>query len=208
MGRHTGRREHNGQPRYRWTRGPFTKVRALLAGGLVLGIGVAGTLAAWTDPEYSRGEFTASVFGIVGNTGTGFAEHTTNASAAQMTFGATAMSPGSLAYGYLDVRTTTASTVGGTLTLTGSTPAGAAAITDYLTYRVAVVPTGTTCASATYSGTAVSAGSVFAPATATVPSAGSTIRRFCFQVQLATTTPNTAQGQSGTITWQVTGSSD
>lgn len=207
MGRHSLSQVRRRRTHRRST-GPFTKARALLAGGMVLGIGVAGTLAAWTDPEYAAGEFTASTFGIVGDTGSGFAEHSTSANAAHMTFGATAMSPGSIAYGYLDVRTTTASTVGGTVTLTGSTPAGSTAITGNLTYRVAVVPAGTTCSSATYSGTAVSASSVFSPANATVSAAGADVRRFCFRVQLSTSTPNSAQGQSGTITWQITGSSN
>ncbi|GAB3666026.1 hypothetical protein GCM10027591_15110 [Zhihengliuella somnathii] len=179
----------------------------MLAGCLVLGIGVAGTLAAWTDPEYASGEFTASTFGIVGDAGAGFAEHATSGSAAQMTFGANAMSPGSTAYGHLDVRTTTASTVGGTVTLTESTPGGSTAITGNLTYSVAVVPAGTTCSTATYSGTAVGASTVFAPATATVPAGGAGVSRFCFRVQLANNTPNSAQGQSGSITWRVTGSS-
>ncbi|WP_408605753.1 SipW-dependent-type signal peptide-containing protein [Leucobacter salsicius] len=33
----------------------FTRVRAVLAGALVLGVGGSLTLAAWTDTEYAAG---------------------------------------------------------------------------------------------------------------------------------------------------------
>ena len=36
--------------------------RALLAGGLVLGVGATATLAAWNDSEVATGSFAASVF--------------------------------------------------------------------------------------------------------------------------------------------------
>ncbi|GHD04292.1 SipW-dependent-type signal peptide-containing protein [Zhihengliuella salsuginis] len=200
MGRHTARR----------SRPALLRVRAVLAGALVLGVGATITLAAWTDSEYATSGFTASVFGLVGDSGSGFAEHPTTATAAQLTFstGAGAMSPGSIVHGRLDVRTTAASTVGGNVALSSSTPGGASAITNNLTYRVAVVDTATTCASAAYSGTPVAASSVFSPAAGTVAAAAGNVRRFCFEVRLATSTPNNAQGQSGTITWQVTGTSN
>ncbi|RZU60854.1 SipW-dependent-type signal peptide-containing protein [Zhihengliuella halotolerans] len=199
MGRHTS-----------LNRPALLRIRAVLAGALVLGVGTTLTLAAWTDSEHAQSDFTASVFGIQGDPGTGYAEHSTSGTAAQLTFGtaASAMSPGSVVHGRLDVRTTAASTVGGTVALSASTPSGATAITNNLTYRVAVVDTATSCAAATYSGTAVPASSVFSPAQATVAAAAGNARRFCFEVRLATGTPNNAQGQSGNITWQVTGTSD
>lgn len=40
------------------------KVKALLAGGLVLGVGAAVTLAAWTDQEWAEGIFGAGSFNI------------------------------------------------------------------------------------------------------------------------------------------------
>lgn len=186
------------------------RLRAVLAGALVLGVGATLTLAAWTDSEHATADFAASVFGIEGDPGTGYAEHPESGTAAQLTFGAGAgaMSPGSVVHGGLDVRTTAASTVGGTVALTSSTPGGATVITDNLTYRVAVVAPATACASAAYSGTAVPASSVFSPAEATVAAAAGDARRFCFEITLAAGTPNDAQGASGSITWQVTGTSD
>ena len=61
------------------------RLRAVLAGGLVLGIGTTATLAAWNDSEYATTTVTASRFGIVGNTNGGaFTEHATSAAAATM----------------------------------------------------------------------------------------------------------------------------
>ncbi|MGO2139648.1 MAG: SipW-dependent-type signal peptide-containing protein [Leucobacter sp.] len=55
--------EDSAQSRRGWT-----KARALLAGGLVLGVGAAVTLAAWTDNEWVRGVFGTGTFGIEGST--------------------------------------------------------------------------------------------------------------------------------------------
>lgn len=43
------------------------KVRAILAGGLVLGIGAAVTLAAWNDSDFAKGTFAAGVFNLEGS---------------------------------------------------------------------------------------------------------------------------------------------
>lgn len=56
-----------------------TRVKAVLAGGLVLGLGAAMTLAAWTDQEFATGSFTAGHFNLVGSpTGSGFTDHATS----------------------------------------------------------------------------------------------------------------------------------
>jgi predicted ribosomally synthesized peptide with SipW-like signal peptide len=44
-----------------------TKAKAILAGGLVLGVGAAITLAAWTDTEWATGNFSTGQFGIEGS---------------------------------------------------------------------------------------------------------------------------------------------
>ena len=43
------------------------RARAILAGGLVLGIGAAITLAAWNDSEFATGTFTSGQFNLVGS---------------------------------------------------------------------------------------------------------------------------------------------
>jgi predicted ribosomally synthesized peptide with SipW-like signal peptide len=78
------------------------KVRAILAGGLVLGIGAAVTLAAWNDSEFAEGVFTSGGFNLEGNiTGEAgaFAEHATTGSAASLTFTSPQVNAANLAPG-------------------------------------------------------------------------------------------------------------
>ncbi|MBB5642527.1 SipW-dependent-type signal peptide-containing protein [Cryobacterium roopkundense] len=52
------------------------KARALLAGGLVLGVGAAITLAVWNDSEFATGTFTSGHFNMLGSVdGTTFTNH-------------------------------------------------------------------------------------------------------------------------------------
>lgn len=58
------------------------KIRAVLAGGLVLGVGAAVTLAAWNDSEFAQGTFGAGHFNMQGSTnGTDFSDHAAGAPA-------------------------------------------------------------------------------------------------------------------------------
>lgn len=65
------------------------KTRALLAGGVVLGIGASMTLAAWSDSEWAQGTFTTGSFTFHGSTTSateGFADHTSSNGAAALNF--------------------------------------------------------------------------------------------------------------------------
>ncbi len=63
------------------------KFRAILAGGLVLGVGAAVVLAAWNDSEFAIGTFGAGSFNMEGSTdGAAFAEHATADAAGALTF--------------------------------------------------------------------------------------------------------------------------
>lgn len=63
------------------------KIYAVLAGGLVLGVGGAVTLAAWNDSEFATGNFTAGSFVFEGSEdGTTWGEHATEGAAAALTF--------------------------------------------------------------------------------------------------------------------------
>src|SRR5699024_10565703 len=63
------------------------KVKALLAGGLVLGVGAAVTLAAWTDQEWAQGIFGTGSFNIESSTdGTNFNDHESEGDAAELSF--------------------------------------------------------------------------------------------------------------------------
>lgn len=63
------------------------KARAILAGGVVLGIGASMTLAAWSDSEWATGTFGTGGFTFQGSTnGSDFSEHAEQAEAAALNF--------------------------------------------------------------------------------------------------------------------------
>ena len=80
-------------------RARWKQARALLAGGLVLGIGASATVAAWTDTETGSGEFQAGAFLLEANIDGSWS------STRQMTFDAGAMYPGSVVYAPVRLRT-------------------------------------------------------------------------------------------------------
>lgn len=99
----------------------FTKGRAILAGGLVLGVGAVVTLAAWNDSEFATGEFGAGTFGIEGSTdGTAFAEHATEDAAATLNFEVDAnnLTPGDAVYENFSVQLIAGSTYAADVTVT------------------------------------------------------------------------------------------
>jgi len=183
------------------------RIRAVLASGLVLGIGAAGTLAAWNDSEHGSATFTAGRFGVVGATdGTTFAEHATEATAAPLSFQVTptAMAPGTTTYALYSVRTVNPS-VAGTVQLVAAA-ANSTGLGQYLTYGVRTI-TGTTCNGTTFgtgtvlvaSGSALTIGST-TPLTLQA-NAGNQVN-YCFAVTLPATAPNGAQGMSVTARWE------
>lgn len=63
------------------------KTRALLAGGVVLGVGATMTLAAWSDSEWATGTFGTGGFTFQGSLdGQTFTEHATPTGAATLDF--------------------------------------------------------------------------------------------------------------------------
>lgn len=65
------------------------KFKAILAGGLVLGVGAAITLAAWNDSEFAAGTFSAGTFDLEGSTTSstaGYTDHDTAGGAAGLVF--------------------------------------------------------------------------------------------------------------------------
>lgn len=201
------------------------RIRALLAGGLVLGLGATATLAAWNDSEFGTATFTAGKFDLVGATdGATFTGHATTGTAATLSFvvAPTAMAPGNTTYALFSVKTANPS-VAGTLQLTAGVPAGTG-LAAYLTYGVRLVPTAATasqsCTAATYAAASAAATVVVADgsaltvngaATATVPQAvtanGGNQLNYCFAVTLPTAALNGAQGLNMTQTWQIQGTS-
>lgn len=192
--------------RRRWRR-----LRALLAGGLTLGLGATATIAAWTDTETGTAEFAAGAFRLEANIDGSW--NTTRS----MTFDAGAMYPGSTAYAPVRLRTSPDTTVAGDLTVTATgRTSGSGAIADSLEYRAVIQPvtgdTAPTCAAGTFTASGVYAfgsSTSWQPMTAGVTSSttqrlaaaqGSTVQ-YCFQVRMRSDAPNTVQGTSAGFTW-------
>jgi predicted ribosomally synthesized peptide with SipW-like signal peptide len=197
-------------------RGLSRRTRALLAGGLVLGVGATATLAAWVDTENAAGSFTATVFDTEASVnGTTYADSPTAP-------GAT-MSAGSTRYGLLSIRTKTNSTAGSlsiqAATVTNGATDTAPLLGDALRYRVV---RSATCTAAAFTGTptwvvggagdtralntAQNAGTTVALAAATTTAPGAATP-LCFEVTLPAGASNSLQGKSATAVWTVTSTS-
>ena len=190
------------------------RIKAILAGGLVFGIGAAATLAAWTDTEEATGSFKAGTFNIdLSVDGSNWNNTPT------MTFNATGMYPGSKVYAPVFIRTTPDTSIDGELKVSSGGTGGTSGIAGSLVYKAVTASYssgGFTCnASAFNSG----ADYVYGGASTTtnlsekdrqgagsqsVGKTGSSIRAYCFEVTLPTTTPSSAQGTSASNTWTFT----
>ena len=185
------------------------KIRALLAAGVVLGVGATATLAAWNDSEFVDGEFAAGSFNLEGSTdGTAYTDHATaeDSAALDFTVNPTNLSPGDVVYAPYAVRLAAGTTTGGDVALEGVTNTGT--VTN-LTYAL-VQTTSMTC-----DADAVAGGTVLVPAGTAMSSVASppafSLEQgaddatagdpayLCFAV---TAGEGLEQGQSGTATWQ------
>lgn len=129
------------------------KVLAVLAGGLVLGVGIGVTLAAWNDSEFATGTFTAGSFNLEGSTTSatdGYDDHnvdlgdTAAALVFQLPAVASSMSPGDVVYAPFWVRLDSTTTNGATLVPSGIT-AGTGGNEANLSYTVTAIDAGDVC---------------------------------------------------------------
>jgi predicted ribosomally synthesized peptide with SipW-like signal peptide len=196
------------------------RVRALLAGALVLGLGATMTLAFWTDPEFATGSFTATVFDTESST-TGippssWASHSTTPGA-EMAFSATAMAPSVSHYAWINVRTTAATDVAGTIALASVSSTGT--LPAQIEYRVVRTISSTDlCGASFFLGADYLAGSNSSyidastvpgsPVTEILLAASGNELRFCFDIRVKSTAPSNTQDATGTITWQFVATSD
>jgi predicted ribosomally synthesized peptide with SipW-like signal peptide len=183
-------------------------VRAILAGGLVLGVGAAVTLAAWNDSEFVTGTFTAGSFNLEGSTtdGVAFTDHATSPGGAlAFTVPATALSPSDSVSAPFAVRLAANTTNTANVVLTADSQTGSVA---HLTYKVDIKSTWG-CAGATtstpISGAALTAGtaSFTLPVGSPVSNPGAPVY-LCFTV---TADSGLVQAQTGTATWKITATS-
>lgn len=169
------------------------KVFAVLAGGLVLGVGAAVTLAAWNDSEFANGTFTAGSFTFTGSAdGTTFSDHETSATAASLTFALnpTNLSPDDVVYAPYALR------LGGTYdaTLASVAPVGDG---DFVTAGKLTYAVVSTDATFGCDATAFAAGDPV-PTTMTP----GTDVNLCIQVTAVSGASGIEQGDTGTVTWQ------
>ena len=188
------------------------KIAAVLAGGLVLGIGAAATMAAWTDSQYATSTFTSGVFALESSVdGNNWKKHAASAPAT-ISMDTSAMSPGVSGFGYLDVRTTKESTLNGHAVLLPATPSAQSdpEMIGALEMRATVLAAGQAC-----NDSALGTGSYNA-ATAE-PNASGDLKlatdaagipvRFCLEVRMKANAPNSVQGKSAGLIWTVNGTS-
>ncbi|MFL4480128.1 SipW-dependent-type signal peptide-containing protein [Paeniglutamicibacter sp. ORCA_105] len=191
------------------------KGRAILAGGLVLGVGAAVTLAAWNDSEFAQGTFGAGHFNMQGSTnGTVFSDHAAAGAAAQLGFtaGFDNLSPGETVAAPFTLRLDPTTTNDAAVSVNAASATGTAA--NDLTYGIvqldpaeectstaagaqAVVPSGTTMDS-------VAGASLFTLAKSTVDEQPGADVVLCVQV---TAGPAIAQGATATGSWVFLGTS-
>lgn len=120
------------------------KRKALLAGGLVLGIGAAATLAAFTDGEFANGTFSTGKFNIVGSAdGTTWGDHAATDGQA-LTFSQTTnnLTPGDVVTAPFYIKTDNPSLAGN---LAANAAAETGELAQYLETSVTYGHAGDTC---------------------------------------------------------------
>ncbi|MFK4760432.1 SipW-dependent-type signal peptide-containing protein [Microbacterium sp. ZW T5_45] len=201
------------------TKATRRKALAVLAGGLVLGVGAAVTLAAWNDSEFATGTFQAGAFNLEGSTdGVDYAEHP-DAPGAALAFTlplAGNLSPTDTVYAPFWLRLDDATTTGAEVTVTREASSGAnEANISYDIYAIgAAAPCDASASAGTLlvSGDALTdsdAGSTFALAAPVSPAAG-VAQKVCV---IATAGPETGpgalvEGGAASATWKFAAESD
>lgn len=193
-----------------------TKVKAVLAGGLVLGLGAAMTLAAWTDQEFATGTFTAGHFNLVGSTdGTTFSEHATDdpgvPAALSFSTGFDNLSKSSTVASAYVLHLDAATTVAGTGLVTAA--AGSGVALSHLSYGVIQVAAVGDCTPGATGTERVPTGTAFGSTTGASPftlAAGNgTLPGADVVLCIKVTSDGTlGQGTSATATWQFTATSN
>jgi predicted ribosomally synthesized peptide with SipW-like signal peptide len=205
-------------------------VRALLAGGLVLGVGATATIAAWTDQELATSTVTAGSFSIVSRVGgtAAFTAAGPSTNTLVVPLDAGALYPGQARAAAIQVKA--GGTLGGTLNLTAVSVRNAAdgavtapadvALQGALTLGVKVTTSTvagaqaaadacTTSTTPDVSVTGIQNLPALTAATLTVdPQSGAAnnIVTYCMVLTLPGNAPGTAQGGSLKPSWTFTGS--
>ncbi|GAB3190510.1 SipW-dependent-type signal peptide-containing protein [Nesterenkonia suensis] len=191
------------------------KVQAVLAGGLVLGVGAAVTLAAWNDSEFAEGLFGSASFNLEGSTdGNTYDDHATTAEAATLSFAADNMTPGQTVYAPFWLRLDADTTIDGTVEAADgiSVVSSSGENAENLSYEVFADPD--TCDAAGASlGTSVASGADLSTGLGSTTTfsleagdgtAGDPVL-LCFEVSASA--EDFAQDDTTEVTWEVTATS-
>jgi predicted ribosomally synthesized peptide with SipW-like signal peptide len=193
-------------------------IRAILAGGLVLGVGAAVTLAAWNDSEAVYGDFGTGTFDLQGslNSGSTWASHDGTTTASKLSFQlpavATALSPGDTVYAPFALRLAANTTNSGNITV-AAVQTGTSTGLTLTVYNTGISTTCdatvTTGAIAGFGGAlnATPAGTLFTLAPGTPTTSPGTAVNLCFKVVATSTQASLPQGQTTKVTWTFTGTS-
>jgi len=190
------------------------KVAAVLAGGLVLGVGAMATLASWNDTEYATANFTTGTFKLEGSVNQAvFSEHASEGAAGVLTFSAAYdnLQPGNTVYSGYALRLDQDTTYSGTVAVSAGAFSGS---TAGLSYTLFTTATPGCSASAVSTGVIVNSNTALdavgtpsnislAKSTDVGHSAGAPVY-LCFKVSAD---QSLTQGQTATPTWKFTATS-
>lgn len=185
------------------------KVAAILAGGLVLGVGTMATLASWNDSEYANATFTAGYFnleGAVDASQASFSQHSTSGAAGALSFTApfNNLTPTDVVAAPYALRLAAGTTNNAQVNLVASTNTGTVTNLTYEVVKTATpgCTTSTTGTPVVPAGTAINSvtgASSFTLAMGSPTSDAGAPAYLCFKV---TAGSDLAQSQSGSVTWQ------
>lgn len=126
------------------------KRKALLAGGVVLGLGAAATLAAWSDDVFADGIFGTGTFELQGDVydGAGYQDYDSAGDSGSLSFEIAPlnMAPDDTVYAPISIATSTGTTTGAEVTLAGATSEGGnQELFTALRYQVNTIAEGGAC---------------------------------------------------------------
>ncbi|MGY3552632.1 SipW-dependent-type signal peptide-containing protein [Williamsia sp. R60] len=182
------------------------KIRAILAAGLVLGVGAAVTLAAWSDSVWGQSEFATDKWNVQGsfNGGTSWGEFATGPTAGTFTFplaDATSLTPGESVKAPVSLRVgpaTSALNASVTLAPSGNTSALAGELELTVTEAASCSVAGTTPAGWPAGGSVATAGG----STPIILNGDMTPRHFCFTVTLPADAALLDTSTTGQVLWE------
>ena len=188
------------------------KVRAILAGGLVLGVGAVLTMAAWNSSEFATGNFATGAFVLEGSTDGGTFQNHNEASPAGLSFDmpdAQQLSPGDSVSAPFSVRLSEATTSNASVKINAETASGLSGL-SYRVYSTNGFGCATGEVSTIVSDTVLQAGATvvgtesFDLAKGAGSAAGDVVN-LCFAVTAGTQAELT-QGRTSSVVWELAAS--